>query len=416
MSFPISLRIIGRYQDIYLYKGNLYLWTTENDLQVISWDALISAVASSTDSLIVNWSFTRNDFLRSSQFKDMLNDSMMRELLSRKLLQADDSDIALEPPYLEKFRTQIIDNHVEDTTDMLFYRDVLYISSASGVYSRHTGNNRGLLDPASLQKIHDAYTVSISAKYRTLNGACCEDGLFCWSTVELKQRAEQVYRSEKFTRATSWLHSDFLTLEDDSFSYHVNQRYNQPPRLSDATQLVESPKKTPVETSNVGENTESLDESSIEKYGIAVFGETDLVKEATARITPRTLFTLANSVFLCGKVDNHHRLIRWKRPARDTRFQDEGFVEGVIYGDIYNDVFSGAAIDSRTVVLDTENGSLICEDKSEPYWLSHGMNVGLRAFSDSRWYVNLVCSIKEDHVLVSCIWPIDPMSVLSTTD
>jgi hypothetical protein len=404
MSFPINLRILGEYEDVYLYKGALYMWSVDNDLQIVDWQRLIGAVSEYSDKLVLKWSFTRNDALRSWQFKEMIKDPEMLESLSRKLLRVDEDTIVLEEPDVRPFTIATISNGVGDLTDVLLYRDVLYMSTLSGVYGRRPQGHSESIYLAELDRINDLHTVSITAKYRTLTGACCEDGLFCWSSLDKDYHSPQVYHADKFTRAASWLYSDFLTLEEDSFSYHVNLR----------PQDLEQAKKYGLEShrQHDGDETDTSDEGSIAHYGVDVLEDRQLLRAAEERQIPRTIFTAGNSVFVCGHVNGHYHLARWTKPRKDQVFHERGLTLKASYHDIYADVFWGGAIDSSTAVLDTDRGTLIYDERGEPYVLSDDVNVGVRGFSDSKWYVNLVCSIKEDHILFSSIWPMDPRLVL----
>lgn len=397
MSFPLQVYLAGEYQDAYLYKNRLYLWTINNDLRIVNWGKLIADFADKSDALILRWGFARNDFLRSAQFREMMKDKELAQEFSRKLLDVDTSEIVIDESDLAKYALEVLDNTVEDMTDVLFYRDVLYMGSASGVYGRRNANTSEPLSASTPVKLSDLYAVSISAKYRTLNGACCEEGLFCWSTIELHREPRQVYRVSDFVRGTMWLRSDFLTLGEDTINYYVNRR-----RDSD-------------EVGGLAENgdSDSGDENSIVQYGVEVLDEGFLLREAETRLAPQVVFTYGNSVWMCGSVGDHLSLAKWKRPIKKLRFQQEGLVDRVSYGNIYSNVFAGAAIDNQTVILDTENGSMVYGERVEPYRLTEKINVGMRVFSDSRWYVNLACSVQEDHIAMSSIWPLDPLKVLN---
>lgn len=391
---PVTLRVPGNYEDIYLYKGRLYLWTVEHDLLVLNWDALLESVSDYVprEHLAFHWSFARNDYLRSAQFAEMLQDPDLGRDFALKALAIDSARLVIDRSLLASHTVFATQSTVDEITDVLLYNDVLYVGSTSGVYGSFVArNNEESLE--RVDKIGEPHTVAISARYGTLTGACCEDGLFCWSTLQLDTRPRILYRTERFTREACWLRSDFLTLGEGSFTYFVNER-------------AKKREKGGRRTDRLQESALEGDDSIIVEYGHEVIEALRLIRDPQP--TLRTLFTLNNHVYLCAMVGERLQVVRWFRPLRADSFYKRGLVNPTTYHDLGVDVFSGAAIDTKTIVLDTDGGTLILhEDTQEQFLLTPGVNVEVRTFPNSKWYGCLVCSIKEDHALVSCIWPID---------
>lgn len=56
------------------------------------------------------------------------------------------------------------------------------------------------------------------------------------------------------------------------------------------------------------------------------------------------------------------------------------------------------------LVLDTEQGTRVLLTDGDEVDID-GENVALKAFPASRRYRRLICSVKNDHIALSCVWP-----------
>lgn len=384
-SVPISIRLIGEFTDSYFYKGRLFLWRTDRSLWVLNWENIIYKLTTQfpDDALLVfKWGFLRNNYLSGEQYEDTLANRSLAKELSRLLELVVKAEIVLDlfDSYQE---CQVSDFPVEHITDVVFHYDGLYVSSTSGVY----GSRLHGIGNKPLERLSDAHTVSISAKYRTVNGACCEDGLFCWPTLEREEK-EVLFHSPRFTRATSWIGRDFMSLEDYAIHYYLNDW-----------------EQTRGEPEPERRGSPRMRADHIQLFGVKEFSSSDLLANGDLQFEPTSLFTSQYQVFMYGFLHQQPMLVRMQRPRGDRRFFDTG-LQPLSQQPIDGHVFQCSAVASGDAVLDTESGTLVVPRESEQYILSGSMNVAVRAFPSSKWYRYLVCSVKEDHAEITCLWPI----------
>jgi hypothetical protein len=286
-------------------------------------------------------------------------------------------------------------------TDVLFYNDKIYLSSINGTFGAQMEtafDKTGSESPFG--KLVEAYTVHLSAKYDTVNSACCDDGLFCSATLNQYRETRTLYHSDKFTRLTSWTGRDFLTVGEDNFSYFVN-KFPTSDRASKAVAEVSRGARQKSGTSATNSNR-------IEKFGDKVLEGSSLIKGINGQFKIQYLFSLNSYIFACVQEGNRFHVLRWKTKIKRGQF--EGLKEDARIDELATEVFRCYALNNNLIVLDTINGTMVVNGDAQPFILADDLNVSLRTFPDSHWYQTLICSVKEDYILISSIWPLERLA------
>jgi len=383
---PVRLSIEGVFEDGYLYGGVLYLITQDQELWLFDWDAFVEDFISRIPHLrwILKWSFLRNHFLSTEQFKDIWDTCDAWQSLWPALQEASEKQFAFAFDELELFAVCRMALTTELINDITIYNFVLYFADECGTYeSLLVQENRRLRLPLKPEKLHDVPTFGLSAKYRLLNTSCAEDGLFSLSTFS-ENRLEQPhpwrYHFEKFSLGSVWIGSDFISYgSGEEFDYLMNVRSTYRKQVA-----------------------EQADEEreAIEHIGERVLNIREIVRGRHQPKGVKSVFTGMYRVYVC---DMEGQLLVYRRARRKDKFLQKGLEFERVVHDQIGTIYGGVTVHSMAI-LDTGEGTFV-EDETGLYLLEGGSNALVRSFPAAKWYDRLVLSIKDDHLSMACLWP-----------
>jgi hypothetical protein len=176
----LKITIPGKYWDTQLYEGRLYLFDRDAGLQVLNWDLIVDEWKI-PDHLRValECAFRRSDYLYHSDFRLLLHDPEIRNLIRNKFEQLAELNLDLSASRLSKVIIGKQDvpfpfPHADSTV----YMRSLYSAGQSGIY-RATCNKR-TKRPISTrpERRWDGPAVSIAASYGCMAIAAADEGLF----------------------------------------------------------------------------------------------------------------------------------------------------------------------------------------------------------------------------------------------
>ena len=174
----LSIRIPGRFEDAFIYRGHLLAITEEMSIRRYALNKLIENLYNEFPSGIpvLSHLFLRNDWLGNEQFQALLSNPK----IAHTFLTLFDSLEALSvkselnaPPQNE----QALNLDARVVLDMDIYNDALYLGTDAGLYSSRieVDNIKPVL---MLNKRLDAPCLNTSARYGIIKASCGQDGLF----------------------------------------------------------------------------------------------------------------------------------------------------------------------------------------------------------------------------------------------
>ena len=82
---PVKIIVPGRYWDSFIYKGRLYLFGIDGDIQSLSWEDLTEACMIPDDVRIAFiCAFQRSDYLYQIDVQVLLRDSEVQSIVTAK--------------------------------------------------------------------------------------------------------------------------------------------------------------------------------------------------------------------------------------------------------------------------------------------------------------------------------------------
>jgi hypothetical protein len=181
---PVKIIIRGRFWDSQLYKGRLYLFDLNGALRDLDWNSLVqSFTMPSRCRLALECAFQRSDYLYGEKWEKFFKDQEISDLLKSKFDELLKQNLTVDTNELNQ-----LDGNTTDTpfpyahNDSLVYKDQLYATSQSGVFSQSV--LEPTITPGSAEKLWDAPVSALDISHDVLALAAGDEGLFRAPTAQ----------------------------------------------------------------------------------------------------------------------------------------------------------------------------------------------------------------------------------------
>ncbi len=215
---PLSIVIKGDYFDCQIYRGRLYLWCFNGDLEVYDWTKIVhSFIKRETDKIAMTFSFLDGNYLYKSSLIELFRDSDFKKLLLKKFDKVSNKSFELSKRALGNclLGTQDTPSGILPT-DTEIYGNQLYFINEKGLYrgAAHRELANKYLVSSRPKKLWDCNLLSIKAnKYPQLALSAGDEGLF-----ELNMANNQPSNLNSVERAAPIFH---LSSNHSSFSNYT---------------------------------------------------------------------------------------------------------------------------------------------------------------------------------------------------
>lgn len=137
---PSKICIPGDYIDCFIYKGRLYLWTFNGDIEIYNWDELIDSIFGNEKSkLAASCAFCRGDYLYNPDFSMFFENREIKDTILNQFGYLSNSDIILDKSQMEAFLRGRQENPTKELpVDLGIYKNKLYTADQTGIYSLTT--------------------------------------------------------------------------------------------------------------------------------------------------------------------------------------------------------------------------------------------------------------------------------------
>lgn len=390
---PITINLLGKYTDGYVYLGRLFLVEMDGTVSSISMDKLIAKIRLGDATNILKTAFLRNDWLNNEQgtnffqipgqlknFKAAWNKIVKSELV------IDSKDITLDKHFC------IPDAPV---FDIRAYGLNLYIGNRSGLYeSKFITKDDNFEQLRQPSKIFDARTTFISAKFGELMISSNSDGLFR-GQVGLFDNSTKVDGNpiaQKSIR-TGWASDDVLNYESQNdFVYYVNK--------------VEKSEKRP--RNQYSKNDESSEKREVKAFGIEKYSQNDIMPENLKNDQIKYSFNSSKYCFLLSTKNILYRstFIRKigdvhlsKQLVTESKFEKLLKISGK------TKIISTAFVPSGTVI-ETLSSVILTSSALKPVVLHNCPIYGMKTLLSSRRFKNLILVFHDSGLSIHSLFPI----------
>jgi hypothetical protein len=374
----LTVRLQAQLDDVGLYAGYLYAFGRDGRIRVYDWERLVHE--QTEDGRLWNvaeLAFVRNDVLGTTTNLFSLQGYGKEVRTFAKRLSKKDISINLAD---HKPDTEA-KSPVSFPRDVAFYNGHLYLTGREGFFVStiaQNGHSGGLSTP---EMVHDFAGVALRAKFGVICISGGHSGVLCLPLAAfddaLPDAGEPFYADSVTSRKSSWMYEDILNVQLDGGLGYID---NKTERRKESYGL-------------------EKERQYITHLGERFIGDDDIVRDfgdgkiEMAFASNNILYALDSS-WVMHMARKHSEL---------------GDEETVGFHEWRSVPFKGQVFDgfsmTKGLVLDSEEGTFYLTAIGRPSLLHPGENVTVRSFSNSRYYTRLIVSVKDDHTLVSCVWP-----------
>jgi hypothetical protein len=222
---PAKIVIQGDFWDCQIYRGRLYLWSTDGSLRVIDWYRLVeSFIDSQEQELALTAAFLEGRLLYAPETRSLFKDPELRAILTKKFADLANRTLVVEARDIDTFT---IDHNVnpfkELQTDSEILNNKIFALTYDGFTHVKTHLNGKRKVGTKTHKINDYVGFSLRAgKYARLALSCGEEGLFEYNAAE---KYLMDFSHKDSCRQISFRHSsfadfNFLSLYNSSLLGH----------------------------------------------------------------------------------------------------------------------------------------------------------------------------------------------------
>ncbi len=181
---PVKITIVGRFWDSQIYKGRLYLFDLDGSLRQVNWNSLVDSLrVPDRCRLALECAFQRSDYLYGNKWDKFYHDLEVSSLLENKFSSLIRENLLVDTQQLSDLTEEQGDSPFPFAhNDSLCYRDHLYATSQSGVYSKAIHEETPANSPRI--KLWDAPVGSLDVSLDILALAAGDAGLFRSPTVD----------------------------------------------------------------------------------------------------------------------------------------------------------------------------------------------------------------------------------------
>lgn len=226
---PLKIIIKGQYYDCQIYRGKLYLWTLNGDIEIYDWNKLINrfVIPMFSEHIPFVFAFMEGNFLYDKKVSYIFSDLLYRKLLFNQYKALESKLIEISDKALED--TLLYKNNVpmgELPIDTEIYANNVYFALDSGLYRKvlHSSETEPALGPKDT-KLWDNRILTLKAnKYPQIALSAGSDGLFELNMVKesvLKPKLlEEIDNTKLYKvseKASSFSNYSFLSLFSSSY-------------------------------------------------------------------------------------------------------------------------------------------------------------------------------------------------------
>jgi hypothetical protein len=357
------MTIPGKYWDSFIYKGRLYLFGIDGDIQSIDWGNFISLWKVPDETMIAFvCAFQRSDYLYSSEVQDLLIDREIRIVMKRKFQKLSQTQLHATEKMIKSAEKSHQDSPCPfPHADLELYKDQLYVGSAYGLY--RASCNKKTKYPVSTrpEKKWDGPVLGLSASYGALAMAAGSEGLF---ELDLgyggfaKNHLNPRLLSSNSCRDCSWAYFSVFASSDTSgylaeFSKRSDGEYDR-------------------EADRHFERVESASE---------IFGSDG--------------YCWGTQDKLCQAMPNGIKVVKYEPWSSNPENRIHQI--GLVHFDPWKGEVISAATANFGVVVELENALVVFPSEGKPITLP-GEPVNWRVFPRSRHYENQLHVVYEDHL------------------
>lgn len=177
---PLKICIEGDFWDCQIYRGRLYIWTTDGDLCIYDWDHLIDSISESyEDKFPIELAFKRGDYLYGNQLGDLFSDTIFKQHLEERFKKYENQTFTIENNQLSRFELHKSENPFRDLpNDTEVYANNLYSVTDLGLSRINVHKSRNHFLGKRLIRLSDCPFLSIKVSKGRLALAGGEEGLF----------------------------------------------------------------------------------------------------------------------------------------------------------------------------------------------------------------------------------------------
>jgi hypothetical protein len=173
----VNLTLAGEYRDLWVYKGNLFVWQRDGHLLQATLSDIISSIANRfgpTVANVANVLIARNDWKTSEQFRTLMRDPAVRAAFLEPFSATDTLEIEMPRGLFFTSPSEGYDGLVLDTT---IYAENVFFATAEGLLQSFLSPG----DPTVEYRLHaqgyDGRVSRVGVKYSAINVSAEEGGL-----------------------------------------------------------------------------------------------------------------------------------------------------------------------------------------------------------------------------------------------
>lgn len=217
----LEIRLEGEFYDSYIYSGHLYLWTLDQRIISLDWDALVQSLeAQQADGLPLECAFRRSSLLYQSDIAHILRDSEIQPVVLEKFNRLGQQPFEVPAASWSAFITHENDNPVPfPHADIAVYLKQLFVCSAHGVWKGdlRTAKSRPMTNRA-LEVLSDAPCFDIAFWNRIVAMASGSNGAFQMNVGDergwLGISDEPEVLTTEHTQAVEWMYGSVFCSSD----------------------------------------------------------------------------------------------------------------------------------------------------------------------------------------------------------
>lgn len=223
MPKPVALTIQGKYWDVQLYRGLMYLFGRDAVIRVVNWDGLVASWDSDPRlGLAFEMSFRESSLAYRLLLSDprLVADTELQLLMASKFDRLSNLELEVSHETLERFTVAVSDSPFPfPHADTEIHYGWLLAASDEGIdaaqlITRRTVHRRRWHSP-ELIRIWDRPSFGLAASYRSVAAAIGDDGLVLLKlpngTDEDSDRSDHVGAEDgTFIVAANWIYASIL--------------------------------------------------------------------------------------------------------------------------------------------------------------------------------------------------------------
>jgi len=176
---PLKLTIAGSFWDSQIYAGRLYLFSDSGSIKTLDWDKVIGTwTVEKNLRLALECAFRRSDYLYAPDFKLLLHDPDVKDVVKKKFSSLANYELTLNPSQHASLIGEQDNLFPFPHSDCQIYKNQMYVGAATGLFKANC--DKRTIKPVSskIQPCWEGPSLSLSASYGEIAVASGEYGLY----------------------------------------------------------------------------------------------------------------------------------------------------------------------------------------------------------------------------------------------